>query len=266
MSEPFGSCQGHAETSLVMTLAARLSDQLKTDEAIQTYWQAFEKTESNEDRIGIAVKLTDLHLQINQLDKLVERLERDRREEAKRRSLTICLAQVHHSAGDFGAARQELESLLSQESRDSELLMQLSKLCEAEQDYDAALQFQQQLVRVARGPETELRLALLFQSAGLREEAAALLMQLALRAEDAGRRLKSIDGLLRSSNFDSASSVIESMLREDPQNWELLYRDGVASVRKIASTRHGCASNEFWRWICRWNHPAISFANARSRN
>ncbi len=216
------------ETSLLMMLASKLSDQIRTDEAIQTYWQAFDKAESTDDRIGIVMKLAELHLQINQFDKLVDRLERDRREEDKRRSLTICLAQAHHTAGDFGSARQELESLLSRETRDSELLMQLSKLCEAEQDFDAAVQFQQQLVRVAPGPETEQRLAQLYQSAGNREEASALLITLAMREEEASRRLKIIDGLLRNANYDAAGTLIDGMLREQPQNWELLYRHGVS--------------------------------------
>lgn len=216
------------ESSLLTNLGAKLSDQLRTNEAIQTYWQAFEKTESNDDRLGIVVKLTDLHLQMNQLDKLIERLERDRREESKRRSFTICLAQVHQTAGDFGSARQELESLLSRETRDSELLNQLAKLCQAEQDLESAIQFQQQLVRVAPGPETEMRLAQFYQQAGYREEASALFLQNAIREEAPVRRLKGIDSLLRNSDFDLAGNLIENMLREQPQNWELLYRDGYA--------------------------------------
>lgn len=216
------------EISLLTNLGSKLADQLRTNEAIQTYWQAFEKTESNDERLGIVVKLTDLHLQLNQLDKLVERLERDRREENKRRAFTICLAQVHQTAGDFGMARQELESLLSRETRDSELLNQLAKLCQSEQDLESAIQFQQQLVRVAPGPETEMALAQLYQSAGYREEASALFQQNAAREESPTRRLKGIDSLLRNSDYDLAGTLIENLLREQPQDWELLYRDGYA--------------------------------------
>ena len=77
-------------------------------------------------------KLTELHLQINHLDQLLERLERERREADRRREMTICLAQAYHSAGDYGMARQELERLLSENTRDTQLLQQLSKLAESE--------------------------------------------------------------------------------------------------------------------------------------
>ncbi|MDP6556598.1 MAG: tetratricopeptide repeat protein [Pirellulaceae bacterium] len=126
------------EPYLIMSLGAALSQQFRTDEAIEVYWRAFEKTDEVDDQTSLTVKLTELYLQINQFDKLLDRLERDRRSEEKRREMTICLAQAHHSSGDYGTARQELESLLSKETRDTNLLQQLSKLCEEGADLDSA--------------------------------------------------------------------------------------------------------------------------------
>ncbi|MCA9010598.1 MAG: tetratricopeptide repeat protein, partial [Planctomycetaceae bacterium] len=82
------------EPHLIMALAAALAEQLRTDEAIEVYWRAFDKSETVDDKTNLTQKLVPLYEQINQLDKLIERFERDRREEEKRREMTICLAQA----------------------------------------------------------------------------------------------------------------------------------------------------------------------------
>ena len=217
-----------SEPHLITALAAALAEQFKTDEAIQIYWQAFEKSESLEDKTALIMKLADLHLQLNQFDRLIERLERDRREEEKRRMMTICIAQAQQSAGDVGAARAELESLLSQETRDTELLLQLSKLCEQGRDFDSAIDYQRQIVAIAPGHESEFRLAGLLQASGDVEGATEIFVKLTRREEDPARLLRSIDSLLSASSFQSVIAVTEPLLRESRDNWELLYREGAA--------------------------------------
>ena len=217
-----------SEPQLITTLAAALADELRTDEAIQLYWQAFEKTEELEDQTSLVMKLTDLHQQLNQFDRFIERLERDRREEDQRRSMTICLAQAHHSSGDYGTARTELESLLTADTRDTVLLFQLSKLCESGQDFDSSVDYQRQIVSIAPGPETEYRLAQLLQSQGEYEQATEILSQLLLREEDPSRRLRGVDSLLNQDTFEAALGVIEPLRRERRDDWELLYREGAA--------------------------------------
>src|SRR5207244_11882568 len=134
-------------------------------------WQAFEKEKDLDDKLNVVVKLTELYLQTNHLDRLLERLERGRREADLRRQMTICLAQAYQSAGDYGMARQELEGLLNESTRDTQLLLQLSKLAESESDFAAAVKYQEQLARLAPGHETEYRLAILLACAGHQSEA-----------------------------------------------------------------------------------------------
>ncbi|MBL8850714.1 MAG: tetratricopeptide repeat protein, partial [Planctomycetaceae bacterium] len=216
------------DPDLMSTLAAALASDFRTDEAIQLYWQAFEKAEELEDQTGLVMKLTELHLQLNQFDRLIERLERGRREEESRRAMTICIAQALHTSGDYGTARTELESLLSNDTRDTELLLQLSKLCEAGQDFEAAADYQRQVASIAPGPETEYRLAQMLQLHGDNEQATEILSQLLLREEDPIRMLKGVDSLLNQTTFEEALAVIEPLRRDRRDDWELLYREGVA--------------------------------------
>lgn len=216
------------EPHLIMALAAALADQLRTDEAIEVYWRAFEKSDEVEDKASLTMKLTPLYQQINQFDKLIERLERDRREEEKRREMTICLAQAWQTSGDMGAARQELEGLLSEDTRDTQLLNQLAKLCQASSDMDAAVEYQRQLVAIAPGHETEFPLAGMLMSSGQIDEAREIFVKLTQREEDPVRQMRALDSLLTQSNFESAIGVIEPILAQNRDDWELLYREGVA--------------------------------------
>ncbi|MEM7312958.1 MAG: tetratricopeptide repeat protein, partial [Planctomycetota bacterium] len=227
------------EPALIMSLGSALSREFRTDEAIEVYWRAFEKTDEIDDKTSLTQKLAELYLQLNQFDKLLERFERDRREDSKRREMTICLAQAHNSAGDYGIARRELESLLSENTRDTNLLQQISKLCEQESDLDGAIEYQKQLASIAPGHETEYRLAGLLQRRGDDDEASAIFVRLTQREEDPVRLLRSIDSLLRQSSYDSVIAVTEPLLSETRDDWELLYREAVAwaSMEKLAEAK-----------------------------
>jgi predicted Zn-dependent protease len=215
------------DPSLLMSLAGALANQFRPEEAIEIYWQAYEKERDLDDKLTVVGRLTDLYLQTNHFDRLLERLQRGRGEADQRREMTIALAQAHQSAGDYGMARHELESLLGDSTRDTTLLLQLSKLAESESDFADAVKYQQQVVRLAPGNETEYRLAALLARAGDHGESAALMARLAAKETDRNKLLRNIDGLLSSSQQDAALGILEARLRETPADWELLYRRGV---------------------------------------
>ncbi len=216
------------DAHLIMALGNALSEQLRTEEAIELYWRAFDKSEEVDDKVLLTMKITPMFQQINQFDKLIDRFERDRKEEEKRRVATICLAQAWQTAGDIASARQELESLLSQDTRDTNLLNQLAKLCQAGADLDAAVGYQRQLVAIAPGHETEFPLAGMLMSHGQIDEAREIFVKLTQREEDPVRQVKSLDSLITQSNFESAIGVLEPLLAQNRDDWELLYREGVA--------------------------------------
>ena len=165
-------------------LASALGEQFRTGEAIELYWRAFEKAAHLDDRLGVVPRLTELYLQTNQFDRLLERLERQRREPNQQREMTICIAQAYQSAGDDGNARQELEKLLTEDTRDTQLLKQLVKLCEEDGDLEAAIRFQQQLMKSAPGKEGTMRLAQLLMKSGESEEATALISRMTVDEKD----------------------------------------------------------------------------------
>src|SRR5439155_3836798 len=129
------------------------------------------------------------------------------RESDQRRAFTICLAQAYQSAGDFGMARQELERLFSENTRDTVLLLQLSKLAESESDVASAVKYQEKLAKLAPGSETEYRLATLLTRAGDNQEAAETLIRLAAEEADKEKLLRNIDSLLASKQEEIALAI-----------------------------------------------------------
>ena len=118
-----------------------------------------------DDKLGTVGKLTELYLQRNQFDRLLTRLQHQEREppgagagQAQQRDVAICLAQAYASSGDMGTARGELEPLLAANTRDTQLLHQLSKLAEEEGDFEGAARYQKQLNEIAPTDDGAARL------------------------------------------------------------------------------------------------------------
>jgi len=69
------------DTKIILTLADTLAGQYQTDEAIEIYWRAFDRTEDLDHKLDVVRKLAELYLQKNQFDRLLTRLQHQEREE-----------------------------------------------------------------------------------------------------------------------------------------------------------------------------------------
>ncbi len=197
-----------SEPQGLLTLANAMAERFRSGEAIELLWRAFEKTNELEGKLSIITRLTELYLQNNQFDRLLERLERERREADKQREMTLCIGQAYQAAGDLGTARQQLERLLTENSRDTQLLQQLSQLSESEGDSAVALKYQKQLVQAApNNHDAQLRLAQLLVKAGESEEAAAIWVKLVAGEPQPHRNLQAIDALFTHHKADTVLAI-----------------------------------------------------------
>ena len=216
-----------SDPKAMLTLAENLARQFRAEEAIELYWRAFAKTPDVEGKLSIVSRMADQYLQRNQLDRLIGRLERELREPNQQRELSLCLAQAHAAGGDNGTARLELERLLSTNARDTQLLAQLSNLAEQEGDFATAAKYQKQALDVAPSPEGTGRLAQLYLRAGEYLEAESIWARSTEGDQDPARALSAIDSLLTSGKRDAVLLITGRLLRTRPDDWELLYREGV---------------------------------------
>jgi tetratricopeptide (TPR) repeat protein len=217
-----------ADPKALLTLAENLARQFRTEEAIELYWRAFDKANDLDGKLSIVSRLTELYLQRNQFDRLIARLDREGREAKQPRETAMCLAQAYQASGDFGTARQELEKLLASNSRDTQLLQQLSSLAEGDGDPASAIKYQKQLNEVAPSDEGAARLAQLYLRAGEATEAEALWARLAGGKPELQRVLQAVDNLLTHGKPETVLGITERLLRDQPGLWEVRYREGLA--------------------------------------
>jgi tetratricopeptide (TPR) repeat protein len=217
----------------LMTLAGALAERTRQGEAIELLWRAFEKTNELEAKLGVIDRITQLYLENNQFDRLIERLERERRESDKAREMAMCIAQAFTTAGDLGTARAQLEKLLTENNRDVHLLTQLVTLCETEGDVAAAVKFQRLINAAApNNYDHQLKLAQLLTRTGESEEAADIWVKLVAGETEPHRNLAAIDQLLSAKKEDAALAILSRMLAQKPGNWELLFREGATLFAK----------------------------------
>ena len=210
-----------------LVLAEALAQHYMTSEAIELYWQALDKSRDVKDKLLVVSRLAGLYLRISRFDRLMDRLQRMRRTSDNQRQWTFCIAQAHLEARDYAAGRAELELLLTGNDRDGQLLAQLSSLAEQDGDVEAAIGYQLRLIQLTPTPEAKERLAQLYLAAGRADEAETVLAELVLDEEEPHRLVQSIDSLIFRFRYDAAMSVTGRILGRQPDNWEMLYREGM---------------------------------------
>lgn len=202
-------------------LARMLGEEFETDEAVELYWRAFELAKDIEAKIAVITPMTDLYLRTNKFDMLVERLETIGREANKPRDGLLWVAAAHQAAGDLGRAKESLERLVREDSRDVKLLAQLVTLARAEFDFETAAEYQKRLVAAAPSPEAEFLLGNILLELGEISEAEVLWLKLSQRSGDPQALSASIYTLLGKEEYATAAKVIEKAIARQPSDWEL---------------------------------------------
>lgn len=201
-------------------LASQLSEDFKTDQAIELYWKMLDGADDLDERRTIVGTLAELYLRTNRLDQLISRLEIRGRESGDRRTTIDLVATAHQQAGDLGLARQVLEGLLREGGRDTMLLERLVTLAEQSGEYDEAVSLQRQLARLAPDRKNEARLASLLIDIGEMDEAQALWLRLTETSTDGTEIARNVNRLFAAGEVESAVKLVSQSLQRDPDNWE----------------------------------------------
>lgn len=220
-----------ADGTLILTLARRLANQNEIEEATSLCWTAFEKSSSLDDKSSAVMMLAEFSLRFNRFDELVEKLEQHGRVSGQEQDAAQCLATAYRVAGDLKSARQALETFLVADSRDSQLLLQLSRLAEEDGDLEAAADYQRRANSVTASKEGETRLANLLVRLGDLSEADALWTRIGNDTTAPADVIEAIDQLIALESVDSAREICDRVLMQDPGHWEVLIRRGILEWR-----------------------------------
>lgn len=212
---------------ILMKLAAALSKQDHYQDAIDLLWQAFARSTNLQERLMIVEQLAQHHQRIKALNVLYIRLERERRDPTLHRDLTLCLSRAYETVDDLDSAQRKLESLLTEDTRDSELLVQLRSLSERRKDMAGALSYQRKIYEFHGTRENFSQLLRLLLRNGKSDEAMELI------ATQSGASLSAdalllLDTLYRQGRRHDLEQHLARLRARLPDNWELLYREAVA--------------------------------------
>lgn len=220
-----------ADSVLILELARTLANHEEVDEATSTCWLAFEKSASLEEKTSTVMMLAELALRANRVDQLIEKLEQHGRASGREQESAHCLAVAFRVAGDLQSSRRVLERLLAADDRDSQLLLQLSRLAEEDGDLEAAAEYQRRANTVLPSEEGETRLASLLTRLGDLSEAEAIWNRVAGETTRPADAIEAIDQLITLESIDSAREICDRLLAQSPENWEVMIRKGLLEWR-----------------------------------
>ena len=216
----------------LVRLASALVERQRASEAIDLLWRAFEKSQKLDDRLLVVQKLIEASTAGSQQPRVIERLQRMQRERSQRREMTLCLAQAYQALGNDTQAQTELETLLTEETRDPALLAQLRQLAEKRRDWTAAANYQREVWQLTNDKRDRFLLAGLLMRLDQIDEAVELLVGGESSKELTADVLRLLDGLYEAGQSDVLLARLKPLRARFPDNWELLYREGVALASK----------------------------------
>lgn len=220
-----------ADSGLILALARTLANQNEIEEATSLCWTAFQKSAGLEDKSSAVMMLAEFSLRADRFDQLIEKLEQHGRVSGQEQESAECLATAFRVAGDLKSARLALETLLAANSRDSQLLLQLSRIAEEDGDLESAADYQLRANSVVASDEGETRLANLMIRLGDLSEAEALWNRLASNSSRPAEAIAAIDQLIALESIDSAREICDRLLTQSPDRWEVLIRRGILEWR-----------------------------------
>ncbi len=252
------SARANANDPLALVrLATALIERQRAGEAIDLLWRAFDTSPKLEDRLLVVQKLVEAHAAANQPSRVIERLQRLQRDRSQRREMTLCLAQAHQASGNDAQALKELETLLSEETRDPLLLKQLVQLAEKRQDWTTAANYMRQVWQLTKDKRDRFQLADLLMKVGQVDEAVELLVGGESSRQLTAEVLKLLDGLYETGKTDVLLARLKPLRDRFPDNWELLYREGIA-LAKAAPEEAAGRFEAILALHCRDDEPALA--------
>ena|GEM_PF-4791551 len=249
-------------------LADQLAGSGQFDESIEIIWRIYDRTEDLHGKMGVIGKLSNYYQMSQRFDQLIERLRQNMKDAAGRREAAYCLAQAHATVGDFYAARNALEMLLTnvdeEKTSDTFLLNQLSRVAEMQGDFSSAIRYQEMLCDLSNLPQDHDRLLGLYFASGEKEKASNLYIQTILsKTADFADQVDAIDKMLAREEYTTVKQVLDRLETKYPDNWELKYRK--------LETLHWLKEGDTASWtslateICRMSIPGDEFSAGKQK-
>lgn len=152
-------------------LAAIYSLAGKYREALAQYWRCWELSDNINDKLNFIKPLTNAYYDLGRHEELEEKLKQMAKANTADIAPVLALAQVHRTEGDLPSARFQIAHALDRQQDNADLLTQLVDISIDLGDIQAALDYQERLVKVKPDPIHRQKLGELLFDVGREQEA-----------------------------------------------------------------------------------------------
>lgn len=205
----------------VHSLAGKLALSGQDSEAIELFWRAFAAATSTDERRNDVLALTQLYKPKDKMQSLLDRLSGVGQERGDPREVTLLMATAKQAAGDLPGARTLLESLVTEDSRDVEVLNSLIQFAVTEGDWESAVRNQRRLNVTAPSTEGEMRLAKFLVAKGEIDEPLAIWANQSRGGNSTERVVQIVDLLFKNRQKERAIEYVQKVTDRAPDDWEL---------------------------------------------
>ncbi|QDU79161.1 tetratricopeptide repeat protein [Polystyrenella longa] len=209
----------------LFALAGALSRHYRSEDAIELYWNAFDKADDLDTQIQVMGQLTSLYQRMGKFEELVERVKSKQQSQEGQREINMVLAFAYKSVNDFQNAREILEGLLEAETPDPRILEELVDIAESANEMELAIRYMTQLKEVVPSERNEFRLLQMQLKNGDIEQLDLILTQLTVGNPDLDEIHQMIDSLIERKDFNAALEVTRKMRPSHKADWELQLKE-----------------------------------------
>ncbi len=197
--------------------------------AIRVYWRLLERSKDLSQRLGIVSQLARTAEMHGKTDGLLRHFQTRMKTNPTSVFPPLALATIHRQLGNYEGRRKYLLKAADMRSDDVDLLHEIARIEEEEDQYQHALSTLNRAAMIDKTPRTKQKLVRLYFRAGEEEKGYQLLTELVNQSLSDANTIESMaDTLMATDQFDKADELLVTMLPRFAKNYRLAFLHAVA--------------------------------------
>ena len=210
-------------------LAQLYAEEGKLADATRIFMQLYEESEDLSSKIRWVEQLASAAEMQGQSRELIERFQE--RRDNNRQSIVplLALAEIHRVGDNYEDRRQALTEASRIKGNDVDLLLEIARIEEAEQDYDKALATLEECLKLEKSNRAKQRMARLHFSAGDDHNGFAILQEIAGSQDADGKSMEQLaQAIFGTGDWAYGAEFLAPALAKFPDNYRLAYLHAIA--------------------------------------
>ena len=217
------------DDDLRVQLAETYQEAGKLRDAMQVYWQLYEKAADVADKLRWTAELAKLAEREGTVPHLVDDFQQRQRNNRGSIVPLLALSEIYRVTNDYENRRQALLAATKIQPDDLQLLLQIARMEEMQGDWKKAIATLERAAKVDKTDHSRQKIAEIYLEFGNPEEGYAMLREImGSRLSDPRALEQMADSLCKSSEWDRAAKMLREQIANFPRDYRLHYLLAVA--------------------------------------